>query len=289
MTYRDGRLTKIVIMSRRNQSTNKHVKVQLKYRWLSAMQSRAKLALGAAARRGYNPVRAPNCFLGARIKAIVGDEVAPYMSDKTKGTKKQEERSTYHHGDLPDALRRAVLELIAEEGISNVSMAAISRRAGVSTAAPYRHFKSRDELLTSIACDIYAKLFQRQQQKAKQCKTAADQIAAIVREYFVFARDEPAAFELLFNTNLRLTRPEFDATNSASNAEMQRMISELGNASDELRERLLLGIRAVIYGTEQMMNERPEDLDTHDFGGVAVSAIDLLIAGFDAERRRKRS
>jgi AcrR family transcriptional regulator len=49
------------------------------------------------------------------------------------------DRGPYHHGGLAEALKQAVLELIAEGGIESVTMAEAARRAGVSSGAPYHH------------------------------------------------------------------------------------------------------------------------------------------------------
>src|SRR5438309_10011162 len=57
----------------------------------------------------------------------------------------------YHHGNLKEALMRAALELIAEKGPAGFTFAEAARSAGVSPAAPYRHFRDRDELLASVA------------------------------------------------------------------------------------------------------------------------------------------
>ena len=57
----------------------------------------------------------------------------------------------YHHGNLKEALLRAALELIAQKGPAGFTFAEAARWAGVSPAAPYRHFRDRDELLGSIA------------------------------------------------------------------------------------------------------------------------------------------
>ena len=57
----------------------------------------------------------------------------------------------YHHGNLKEALLRAALELIAQKGPGGFTFAEAARWAGVSPAAPYRHFRDRDELLASIA------------------------------------------------------------------------------------------------------------------------------------------
>ena len=57
----------------------------------------------------------------------------------------------YHHGNLKEALLRAALELIAKKGPAGFTFAEAARWAGVSPAAPYRHFRDRDELLSNVA------------------------------------------------------------------------------------------------------------------------------------------
>src|SRR5271165_1350825 len=57
----------------------------------------------------------------------------------------------YHHGNLKEALLQAALGLIAEKGAAGFTFADAARMAGVSPAAPYRHFRDRDELIASIA------------------------------------------------------------------------------------------------------------------------------------------
>lgn len=62
--------------------------------------------------------------------------------------------SNYHHGDLRNALIMAAVELIEESGSADFAMSDAARRAGVSAAAPYRHFKDRHALLDAV-CDLY--------------------------------------------------------------------------------------------------------------------------------------
>ena len=57
----------------------------------------------------------------------------------------------YHHGNLKEALVRAALELIAEKGPAGFTFADAARSAGVSPAAPYRHYRDRDALLADVA------------------------------------------------------------------------------------------------------------------------------------------
>ena len=57
----------------------------------------------------------------------------------------------YHHGNLKEALLQAALDLISKKGPAGFTFADAARMAGVSPAAPYRHFRDRDELIASIA------------------------------------------------------------------------------------------------------------------------------------------
>src|SRR4051812_3129344 len=59
----------------------------------------------------------------------------------------------YHHGDLRAALIRASFELLAEGGLQRFSVAAVARRLGVSSAAPYRHFPDRAHLLGAVSAE----------------------------------------------------------------------------------------------------------------------------------------
>jgi AcrR family transcriptional regulator len=60
-------------------------------------------------------------------------------------------RDTYHHGDLKRALIRAALSLVAEKGPKGFTLTEAARRAGVSAAAPYRHFADKAQLLAAVA------------------------------------------------------------------------------------------------------------------------------------------
>ena len=73
------------------------------------------------------------------------------MSSDTHRPGRTESRAgRYHHGDLKAALVDEAIELIAERGVRGFSLAELSRRLGVTVAAPYRHFADRDELLAAV-------------------------------------------------------------------------------------------------------------------------------------------
>ena len=67
-------------------------------------------------------------------------------------------RTTYHHGNLREALLEAALRLIAEVGPEGFTLREVARRAGVSHNAPYRHFRDREEVLAAVAAEGFREL-----------------------------------------------------------------------------------------------------------------------------------
>jgi AcrR family transcriptional regulator len=114
-------------------------------------------------------------------------------------------RRGYHHGNLREALIRAALELIAEKGPAGFTFADAARWAGVSSAAPYRHFRDRQALLADVARRGF-ELFEERLGRAWN-EGQPDPFAAfenVGRAYLAFAREEPAFYSAMFEAGLPL-------------------------------------------------------------------------------------
>lgn len=112
----------------------------------------------------------------------------------------------YHHGNLREALVAAALDLIASKGMGGVTFAEAARAAGVSAAAPYRHFRDRDTLIADVARRGYG-LFGAALAKAWE-SGKPDPVTALQRlgrAYLAFARDEPAYYAAMFEAGLPLS------------------------------------------------------------------------------------
>jgi AcrR family transcriptional regulator len=111
----------------------------------------------------------------------------------------------YHHGNLKEALVRAALELIAQKGPSGFTFAEAARSAGVSAAAPYRHFRDRDELLSDVARRGFEQ-FEQALAKAWDDGRPHPFIAfkRLGEAYLHFARAEPAFYSAMFETGIPL-------------------------------------------------------------------------------------
>jgi AcrR family transcriptional regulator len=111
----------------------------------------------------------------------------------------------YHHGNLKEALLRAALELIAQKGAAGFTFAEAARWAGVSPAAPYRHFRDRDELLASVALRGFHQFEQVLARAWDEGRPdvffALDRLG---RAYLDFARSEPAYYSAMFEAGVPL-------------------------------------------------------------------------------------
>ncbi|MGP9805413.1 TetR/AcrR family transcriptional regulator [Paracoccus sp. NSM] len=108
-------------------------------------------------------------------------------------------KSAYHHGDLRAQLIEAVRELVETHGPDGFSVAEAARRAGVSSAAPYKHFKDRPEILRAVASEALDRLrISMEQAAAAHPVGSLEAVAAIGLAYVDFARAEPGVFRLVF-------------------------------------------------------------------------------------------
>jgi AcrR family transcriptional regulator len=112
-------------------------------------------------------------------------------------------RRGYHHGNLREALIRAALDLIREKGPAGFTFADAARAAGVSSAAPYRHFRDRDALMADVARRGYER-FETVLLKAWNGGKPEPYAAFkdLGRAYLAFAREEPAYYSAMFEAGI---------------------------------------------------------------------------------------
>lgn len=121
--------------------------------------------------------------------------------DRQKGYGGRGGRRGYHHGNLREALINAALGLISEKGTAGFTFADAARAAGVSAAAPYRHFRDRDALMADVAQRGFEQLegdLALAAVKGDQSPVAV--IDRIARAYLDFTRREPAQFSAMFES-----------------------------------------------------------------------------------------
>lgn len=142
-------------------------------------------------------------------------------------------RRGYHHGNLREALIAAALDLIRQKGASGFTFAEAARAAGVSAAAPYRHFRDRDDLMAGVA-RLGFERFEAALARAWD-DGRPDPVAAfenVGKAYLAFARGEPAYYSAMFEAGVPLdAHPELLQAG-------ERAFAVLRHASDVLCSRL---------------------------------------------------
>jgi AcrR family transcriptional regulator len=130
----------------------------------------------------------------------------------------------YHHGDLKEALVRAALALIAEKGPAGFTFADAARWAGVSPAAPYRHFTDREQLLANVARRGFVlfadSLLAAWNDGLPDPLTAFEKIG---KAYLAFARNQPAYYSAMFEAGVPLSAdPELASAGERAFAVLRR-------------------------------------------------------------------
>ncbi len=112
-------------------------------------------------------------------------------------------RESYHHGNLREALIDAALRLTSERGPSGFAFVEVARAAGVTPAAPYRHFRDRNALMAEVArrgFERFTVALERGWNGGRPDPLIA--IEHCGRAYLDFARREPAYYAAMFDAEL---------------------------------------------------------------------------------------
>lgn len=200
----------------------------------------------------------------------------------------------YHHGHLREALIAAALKLAEEDGLDSVSMREVARRVGVSSGAPFRHFRDKTALLTAIA----ETAMRRFRDEIAACLAEAPEndpvarIRAMGLAYLRWAMRNPTHFKVIssrgaidFEGSAALK-----ADNAAIQAELEGLLAEAARRG-LLRfadTRLIpLTARALVYGLARMLidGHLPSwNVPVAEAEATMHQVLDLFIASLLAER-----
>lgn len=111
-----------------------------------------------------------------------------------------DKRDSYHHPDLKTALLEAARQELGEVGVRDFSLRSVAERAGVSRAAPYRHFDGREGLLAALTAQGFLELTLALRGADETCQgTSLDKLLAQGAAYLDFGRRRPELLELIFS------------------------------------------------------------------------------------------
>jgi AcrR family transcriptional regulator len=187
--------------------------------------------------------------------------------------KKKAKATAYHHGDLRKALRDSAAAILEKEGLAALSLRAVARMAGVSHAAPYRHYPNHEALLVELAVEGFQELRAAISLAAAAPNTRTDRITSIGGAYIRFAVQRPALTQLMFGPQLpnRDTIPEL--TSAADSIGL-----EIGTALNDLA--LGLAVWAAVHGLAMLILRNVIDLGQRRAGlEVLPGRAEILLRG----------
>ena len=183
-----------------------------------------------------------------------------------------EKKSTpYHHGDLAAALRAAAREILEEEGLDALSLRSVARKAGVSHAAPYRHFASREALLAEIAMEGLEQLRSEIAIAGAVTGLPTERIVQIGATYAGFDGRHSGLLKLMFGSEIP-NRFDFPGLVEATNS----VPEEMGKALDD--QVLGLAVWGTVHGIAILCIENVLDLGQRQAGmNVLRSRAEILL------------
>jgi AcrR family transcriptional regulator len=189
----------------------------------------------------------------------------------------------YHHGDLRRALIAAGMELLSEGGAAALDLRKVARKAGVSHAAPYRHFEDKRALLVAIAEEGFVQLAEALTGAAAE----STPIPALANAYIEFALAEPALMREMFS-GLTIDRLAYDSLHSASKVSFGILIAAIqveqaaGRCIHGNPEKLALVMWSLFHGMAMLLLENQIPMVQREPGGVkgfVSESLDRLVEG----------
>lgn len=195
-------------------------------------------------------------------------------------------KATYHHGDLRAACLSAAMELLEEGGETALSLRAVARRAGVSPAAPYRHYADREALVSAVAGLGYRELAERLA-AAHPSPSTPEQLTSVAVAYVQFALERPALFRIMFGEPCDRDNDERTAATAAVALYLRQIVGRVFPEADV--EAMATATWALVHGLAFLHLDGKLDSSTPSAVADRVtSAIEALLTATSVEGRAVR-
>lgn len=205
-------------------------------------------------------------------------------------------RRPYHHGDLRQALVDAALDLLRESGPEALTLRGAARAAGVSQAAPYRHFKDRRALVAAVAEDGFRRLrlamsqeptpsgSNRGSRKRQSSRDAASGLRQLAVQYVRFAHEHPAEYRVMFGTEI-LTDSDHAELRTSSRAVFDMLsggiasLQERGIIRKGDPDTIAIGAWAMMHGLVMLSLDRQATVASKPLDELVMAVTELLMHG----------
>jgi len=169
-----------------------------------------------------------------------------YMSTKQPPARKGP--NSYHHGDLREALIATAMEMVELKGAEIVTFSALAKALGVSQAAPYRHFRDRDALLTILATMGFLS-FTETFRKALKIKSDTTKLGQLVHAHLEFGTQRSGIYRLMFESHYLHDALIGSDLQQAVDENFNLLLKTLGPTPDgDARDRIAIKLTVAVHG-----------------------------------------
>ncbi len=171
----------------------------------------------------------------------------------------------YHHGELRSALIDAALQILESGGMDALSLRVLARATGVTQAAPYSHFRDKDDLLAAVAETGFQRLALQMADEATGQNSVQARIEKLMGAYVRFAVANKPLFQLMFSRELAVMKdyPTLAMTAGKSYSLISSTLAQRGAPADETRF-LTVAIWSLCHGLTTLIVD--EKIKLEQFG-----------------------
>lgn len=184
----------------------------------------------------------------------------------------------YHHGQLREALIESALQLLTEHGIEGLNLRALAKATGVTPAAPYSHFRDKDDLLAAVAETGFQRLALQMAEDATGLRHTQERIEKLICSYIRFAAENKPLFQLMYSRELAQMKnyPTLAMTAGKSYSLISAALSTRQSPTEDARF-MTVAIWSLCHGLTSLIID--EKIKLEQFGTPAVDDFVKRVVG----------
>jgi len=186
----------------------------------------------------------------------------------------------YHHGNLRESLLAAALDILATQGLEELSLRKLARVTGVTQAAPYTYFDSKDDLLAAVAESGFQKLALQMAEDATGAPNARARIERLITSYIRFSQENRPLFQIMFGRELADLK-KFPTLAMTAGKSYALFSAALAKQEGDVRF-LTVAIWSLCHGLTTLIVE--EKIDIAKFGATDTADFVSRVTGLFADQ-----
>ena len=188
------------------------------------------------------------------------------------------ENKPYHHGELRKTLIETGIEFINQYGEEKLSLRKIAEKCGVSNAAPYAHFKDKNDFINAVQMYIMDSFMDSLVVCANECKDEMQILSELGVCYVMFFYHNPLYFDFLFsrkNIRIRLSsdnndNPPFELFRKTA----EKVLGEMGISEKKIRYKTM-AMWSLVHGLSAISAMPDIDVDWESEVREIINSVDF--------------